>query len=60
MNPRIDRETLHDKLKLFGTVVALMCEHPETFCDGDYYALQALLYETGNELYPEASQPPQA
>ncbi len=54
--PFIDRETLHDKLRLLGTVAGLMGDHPESFSDGDYYALQGLLYDVAKQVWPEWEQ----
>lgn len=52
----IDREGISDKLALYGTVVALMADHPEIFSDREHYALQDLLYAAAKEVWPEGDQ----
>jgi hypothetical protein len=51
--PSIDRETIHDKLCLLGTVAGLMADHPENFGKIDRYAMQGLLYDIAKEVDPE-------
>ena len=52
----IDRESIFDKLMLFGTVVGLMATHPEDFGNPEYYGLQTLLYDTAKTVWPEYKQ----
>lgn len=54
--PFIDCEAIYAKLMLFGTVVGLMDANPENFGEQEYFALQALLYQTAKEVWPEWKQ----
>lgn len=54
--PFIDHEIIYDRLMLFGTVVGLMADHPESFGSTEHYALQTLLYETAKTVWPDREE----
>ena len=57
--PFVDRETIHAKLMLFGSVVGLMEDRSENFDSEDYYALQSLLYDAAKAVWPEWKEEPE-